>query len=117
MDELNENDGQGAEAPRKGWRIGRRGADQTEAAAEPGDPDGAEAEPDEEPAVDAPESDDVRTPRELAVERAESFLAGPALTVPADAPSPASRRTASGKSRKLSMPAGTAPRNVPRRTS
>lgn len=89
MDELNENDGQGAEAPRKGWRIGRRGADQTEAAAEPGDPDGAEAEPDEEPAVDAPESDDVRTPRELAVERAESFLAGPALTVPADAPSPA----------------------------
>src|SRR6478672_9536615 len=72
MDEPTETDGTETETPRKGWRIGRRSADPAPEAVEPGD-----AEEDE------------RTPRELAVERAEGYLAGPALTVPDDAPSPA----------------------------
>lgn len=104
MDEPTENNGQGAEAPRKGWRISRRSAgpaDASTADASAGggeeaavadgsaeatlaEPAGAEASPGEEVEPD----EDLRTPRELAIERAEGYLRGPALTVPSAAPSP-----------------------------
>ncbi|HWJ96684.1 MAG TPA: patatin-like phospholipase family protein, partial [Acidimicrobiales bacterium] len=89
MDESTEHDTPTIEAPRKGWRISRRSAEEKAAsaptpAADPVDeltePEGA---PDEEVTKDQP------TPRELAVAEAERHLDGPALTVPADAPSPA----------------------------
>ncbi|WP_421120423.1 patatin-like phospholipase family protein [Aquihabitans daechungensis] len=93
MDEPTENDGQGTEAPRKGWRIGRRSADPAAAPGDPsdpdGDPDGAVEQAAAVPPPEAPEPEEIRTPRELAVEQAESYLSGPGLTVPADAPSPA----------------------------
>ena len=101
MDESTENEAQEPETTRKGWRIGRRGSD-----AAKGDPtgappsvdpdgaplaapqdDGATAAPDGEPGEE-PVIEDVRTPREVALDRAEGYLAGPALTVPHDAPSP-----------------------------
>lgn len=93
MDEPVEDNSQGTEAPRKGWRIGRKSSEPpTEPAADEADApaDGpAEAAAEADQADEAEPPEDVRTPRELAIEAAERHLAGPALTVPADAPSPA----------------------------
>lgn len=89
MDDPTENDAPGTEAPRKGWRIVRRAGDPATT------PDEIEAGPspealpaDASPAAE-PDPVDLRTDREIAIERAEGYLLGPALTVPDDAPSPA----------------------------
>jgi predicted acylesterase/phospholipase RssA len=85
MDENTDQEIPEAEPPRKGWRIGRRGPE-TEATTEYHPPDELD---DDSTADEQPDEPDQPTERELALERAEGYLRGPALTVPADAPSPA----------------------------
>jgi predicted acylesterase/phospholipase RssA len=92
MDESTEPEDQAPETPRKGWRIGRRTGDTPAPAEETVAPEAAASSPAVVPSEASAEPgpvEDLRTARELAVERAESYLQGPALTVPADAPSPA----------------------------
>ncbi len=89
MDEPTENDEQGADAPRKGWRIVRRSADSAPEPPEAESRDASEAPAEELPVDEAEAVEEVRTARELAIERAERYLDGPALTVPDHAPSPA----------------------------
>lgn len=96
MDESTEHDTPTTETPRKAWRIVRRGGPSPDAAdpaeaAEPDEPDAvaaALADGDPEPTTEVP-VEDHPTPREAAIARAEGYLAGPGLTVPDDAPSPA----------------------------
>jgi predicted acylesterase/phospholipase RssA len=92
MDEPHENDAPSIESSRKPWRIGRRGA---AGAREPSDgevpaaDDAADAETEAPaPAPEVDGAEEAPTPRELAIEQAERYLDGPALTLPPDAPSP-----------------------------
>jgi NTE family protein len=94
MDEPAENTPNGTGAPRRAWKIGRRSADgaaesgeSVDAPPETGSPapahEDASAVPEADAAVEAP------SPRELAIAAAERHLAGPAITVPDGAPTPA----------------------------
>ncbi|WP_426573208.1 patatin-like phospholipase family protein [Aquihabitans sp. McL0605] len=101
-DDTHPHDEPGAESRRKGWRRLGRSTDPTDPAeptepTEPTEPAGSDDGPPPEPSppadpdrADADEEveDDRPTPRELAIERAERFLDGPALRVPDGAPSP-----------------------------
>ena len=86
MDEPSEHDEPTTETPRKGWRLGRSPSGPVAPPVEPGSI-GGHREDEHGDSDDLPEG--APTPRELAVARAEAYLAGPALTLPADAPSPA----------------------------
>lgn len=95
MDEPAENTPNGTGTPRRGWKIGRRSADGTPETGDPVDatPATTPEDPTDTPTEAAPEiqpaAAEAPSPRELAIAEAERHLAGPAITVPDDAPSPA----------------------------
>lgn len=100
MDDPSEHDTPTTDAPRKGWRIGRRPTGDPGETADPGavdpafvedppGPPGDEALPRAAGEPGDADPPDERSPRDIAVAEAEAHLEGPGLTVPGDGPSPA----------------------------